>query len=90
MSSQERNTCRERGRGVRSPTAAIYHAYRKSSAMARVFGEERTSVVTRLSAFLLLRIGVQIIITGTADVARTIPDGAPHTVHERLPVRSSR
>ncbi|MCG2626551.1 NAAT family transporter [Bradyrhizobium sp. WYCCWR 13023] len=62
-------------------TAAIYHAYRKSSAMARVFGEEGTSVVTKLSAFLLLCIGVQIIITGTTDVARTILDGAAHTVH---------
>lgn len=71
-------------------TAAIYHAYRKSSAMARLFGEEGTSVVTKLSAFLLLCIGVQIIITGTTDVARTILDGAPHNVHERLPVRSSR
>ncbi|KRQ03215.1 MarC family protein [Bradyrhizobium manausense] len=71
-------------------TAAIYHAYRKSSAMARLFGEEGTSVVTKLSAFLLLCIGVQIIITGTTDVARTILDGASHTVHERLPVRSSR
>nr|WP_309143565.1 MULTISPECIES: MarC family protein [unclassified Bradyrhizobium] len=38
--------------------------YRRSSAMARLFGEEGTSVVTKLSAFLLLCIGVQIMITG--------------------------
>ncbi|RTE90108.1 MarC family protein [Bradyrhizobium sp. LVM 105] len=57
-------------------TAAIYHAYRKSSAMARLFGEEGTSVVTKLSAFLLLCIGVQIIITGASEIARTILDGA--------------
>lgn len=52
-------------------TATIYHAYRRSSAMVRLFGEEATSVVTRLSAFLLLCIGVQIIITGVVEVARS-------------------
>lgn len=57
-------------------TLAIYHAYRKSSAMARLFGEEGTSVVTKLSAFLLLCIGVQIIITGTSDVARSVLSSA--------------
>jgi len=61
-------------------TAAIYHAYRKSSAMARMFGEEGTSVVTKLSAFLLLCIGVQIIITGVSDVARSILEGLSRTV----------
>jgi multiple antibiotic resistance protein len=55
----------------------IYHAYRKSSAMARLFGEEGTSVVTRLSAFLLLCTGVQIMINGVVEVARTIHDGIP-------------
>jgi multiple antibiotic resistance protein len=55
--------------------ATIYHAYRKSSAMARLFGEEGTSVVTRLSAFLLLCIGVQIMINGVVEVARTVHDG---------------
>jgi|SRR6185437_7675494 len=52
--------------------ATIYHAYKRSSAMARLFGEEGTSVVTRLSAFLLLCVGVQIIITGVVEVARSI------------------
>lgn len=52
--------------------ATIYHAYKRSSAMARLFGEEGTSIVTRLSAFLLLCVGVQIIITGVAEVARSI------------------
>jgi multiple antibiotic resistance protein len=56
--------------------ATIYHAYRKSSAMARLFGEEGTSVVTKLSAFLLLCIGVQIILTGVSEVARSILDSA--------------
>jgi multiple antibiotic resistance protein len=52
--------------------ATIYHAYKRSSAMARLFGEEGTGVVTRLSAFLLLCVGVQIIITGVVEVARSI------------------
>jgi multiple antibiotic resistance protein len=54
-------------------TATIYHAYKRSSAMARLFGEEGTSIVTRLSAFLLLCVGVQIIITGVVEVARSVP-----------------
>ena len=57
-------------------SAAIYHAYRRSSAMARLLGEEGTSVITRLSAFLLLCIGVQIIVTGLVEVARSVLDGA--------------
>jgi multiple antibiotic resistance protein len=43
--------------------------------MARLFGEEGTSVVTRLSAFLLLCIGVQIMINGVVEVAQTIHNG---------------
>jgi multiple antibiotic resistance protein len=54
-------------------TALIYHAYKRSSAMARLFGEEGTSVVTRLSAFLLLCVGVQIMITGVVEVMKSIP-----------------
>jgi multiple antibiotic resistance protein len=55
-------------------TATIYHAYRRSGAMARLFGEEGTSVITRLSAFLLRCIGVQIMITGMAEVVRSLPN----------------
>lgn len=56
--------------------ATIYHAYSRSGALARIFGEEGTSVVTRLSAFLLLCVGVQIMLTGITELARTILDGA--------------
>lgn len=45
----------------------ILHAYARVSRMARFFGPEGTSVVTRLSAFLLLCVGVQIVMTGTTD-----------------------
>ena len=57
-------------------SAMIYHAYRKSGAMARLFGEEGTSVVTRLSAFLLLCIGVQIMITGAVEIGQSVHGGA--------------
>jgi multiple antibiotic resistance protein len=60
-------------------SALIYHAYRKSGAMARLFGDEGTSVITRLSAFLLLCIGVQIIVTGTIEIGRSIYDGVPRS-----------
>lgn len=56
-------------------TATIYHAYSRSGALARLFGEEGTSVVTKLSAFLLLCIGVQIMITGVVEVARSATSG---------------
>src|SRR4029078_7859440 len=59
-----------------SISATIFHAYWKSSAMARLFGEEGTSVVTRLSAFLLFCIGVQIVITGVVEVARSVSAGS--------------
>ena len=58
-------------------SAMIYHAYRKSSAMARLFGEEGTSVITRLSACLLLCIGVQIMITGAIEIGRSIHEAVP-------------
>jgi multiple antibiotic resistance protein len=54
-------------------SALIYHAYKRSGALARLFGEEGTSVVTRLSAFLLLCVGVQIMITGVVEVMRSVP-----------------
>lgn len=57
-------------------SATIYHAYSKAGVMARLFGEEGTSVVTRLSAFLLLCVGVQIMLTGISELARTILDTA--------------
>ena len=47
--------------------AAIYHAYARVSRMARFLGLEGTQVITRLSAFLLLCVGVQITMTGITD-----------------------
>ena len=49
-------------------SCAILHAYARVSRMARILGPEGTSVIMRLSAFLLLCVGVQIIITGVTGV----------------------
>lgn len=58
-------------------TATIYHAYSRSGVLARVVGEQGTSIITRLSAFLLLCVGVQIVLTGVVDTVRLLPNGAP-------------
>ncbi len=54
----------------------IWHAYRRAAGMARLFGEEGTRVVTRLSAFLLLCVGVEIMLTGVSDALRPVLGGA--------------
>jgi multiple antibiotic resistance protein len=50
----------------------ILNAYNYSSSMARLFGREGTYTVTRMSAFLLLCVGVQIMLTGTLDAIQTL------------------
>jgi multiple antibiotic resistance protein len=50
----------------------ILHAYRRAGAMARLFGLEGTLVITRLSAFLLLCVGVEIMLTGATDALRPL------------------
>ena len=50
----------------------ILNAYRHAGSMARLFGREGTHAVTRLSAFLLLCVGVQIILTGALDGIRPL------------------
>lgn len=52
--------------------ATIYHAYSHASTMARLFGLEGTRVITRLSAFLLLCVGVEIMLTGAIDALRPL------------------
>jgi multiple antibiotic resistance protein len=50
----------------------IWHAYRRASVMAKLFGAEGTRVVTRLSAFLLLCVGIEIMLTGVGEALRSI------------------
>ena len=50
----------------------VWHAYRRAGLMARLVGAEGTRVITRLSAFLLLCVGVEIILTGVADALRPL------------------
>ena len=45
----------------------ILNAYAHAGSMARLFGREGTHAITRLSAFLLLCVGVQIMLTGTLE-----------------------
>lgn len=51
---------------------AILHAYSRVSRMARIVGPEGTHVIMRLSAFLLLCVGVQIIITGVTGALQPL------------------
>jgi multiple antibiotic resistance protein len=46
----------------------IWITYRSTDRIARLMGPAGSRTVTRLSAFLLLCIGVQILITGVEDV----------------------
>lgn len=50
----------------------IYTCYRYASAAERLLGASGTSVVMRLSSFILMCIGVQIISTGIKDYLMTI------------------
>ena len=50
----------------------ILNAYSYSGSMARLFGREGTYTVTRMSAFLLLCVGVQIMLTGTLEAIRPL------------------
>lgn len=53
-------------------SATILHAYARVSRMARLFGAEGTRVIMRLSAFLLLCVGVQIVMTGVIDALKPL------------------
>lgn len=53
----------------------IWLCYRNADRLSRVVGVEGTRVVTRLSAFLLLCVGVQIIATGITELVRPLIAG---------------
>ncbi|CAI8694794.1 MarC family protein [Burkholderia pyrrocinia] len=51
---------------------AIWQIYSRATTLARYLGGEGTKVAMRVSAFLLLCVGVQIMLTGIAEFARSI------------------
>ena len=53
--------------------ATVFVCYRYAHRMLRVLGETGTSVLIRLSAFILLCIGVQIFWTGASALLATLP-----------------
>jgi multiple antibiotic resistance protein len=55
-----------------SVAVCVWGAYAQSAAIARRIGPQGTLVATKLTAFLLLCIGVQIILTGVTDALRPL------------------
>ncbi len=54
----------------------IYLLYRHSARLARLIGATGTTIVVRLSAFLLFCIGIQILWNGAAELLGSLPLGA--------------
>jgi len=59
--------------GVTLVAAAVFIAYRYADRLSRMIGETGMAVVLRLSAFVLLCIGVQILWNGASTLLRTLP-----------------
>ncbi len=57
----------------------IYIAYRHSGRLADFIGSTGTSIVVRLSAFLLFCIGIQILWNGLSELLGTLPIGSVGT-----------
>ncbi|ANY17332.1 MarC family protein [Bordetella pseudohinzii] len=55
---------------------SIYLVYSRADSLSRFLGEGGTRVVTRVSAFLLLCVGVQIILTGISQFIRPLLAGS--------------
>jgi multiple antibiotic resistance protein len=58
---------------------SIYVSYRNSARLADIIGPTGTSIVVRLSAFLLFCIGIQILWNGAAELLGTLPLGSVGT-----------
>jgi multiple antibiotic resistance protein len=61
-------------------TLLIYVAYRHSARLAGFIGATGTTIVVRLSAFLLFCIGIQVLWNGAAELLGTLPLGAAGVV----------
>ncbi|WP_245429106.1 MarC family protein [Phyllobacterium phragmitis] len=58
--------------GLLAICATVYLAYRYADELKRVLGKNGTSVLVRLSAFIVLCIGIQIIWFGIADLVQSL------------------
>lgn len=56
---------------------ATYVCYRYAESIARLLGAGGTAVVLRLSAFIMLCIGVQVMVNGGDALFRFLPEAAP-------------
>ena len=59
--------------GVTLVSATVFVAYRYADRLSRMIGETGMTVLLRLSAFILLCIGVQIVWNGASALLRTLP-----------------
>jgi multiple antibiotic resistance protein len=59
--------------GVTLVAAAVFVAYRYADRLSRMIGETGMNVLLRLTAFILLCIGVQIVWNGASALLRTLP-----------------
>src|SRR5215831_2347521 len=59
--------------GVTLVSASVFIAYRYADRLSRVIGETGMAVLLRLTAFILLCIGVQIFWNGASALLRTLP-----------------
>ncbi|NNM61791.1 MAG: NAAT family transporter [Steroidobacteraceae bacterium] len=57
-------------------TLLIYLAYRHSARLAEMIGATGTTIIVRLSAFLLFCIGIQVLWNGAAALLGTLPLGS--------------
>jgi multiple antibiotic resistance protein len=53
----------------------VYGLYRHSARLAGLMGATGTTIVVRLSAFLLFCIGIQVLWNGAAELLGTLPLG---------------
>jgi multiple antibiotic resistance protein len=53
--------------------ASIYWSYRFAETLGRTLGDSAMNVIIRLSSFILVCIGVQILWNGVSALLRTLP-----------------
>ncbi len=54
----------------------VYFLYRSSSRISRALGTTGTTIIARLTAFLLFCIGIQVLWTGVAELVASLPASA--------------